>query len=276
MAVVSGDFLTEDVADGIPGGKGKGKKRLHEGDKGEPRPYLRVYETMPCTWLNAYGQAQFNQMKDKAVWENMGKKLKSGALWNSEYCAADKERHGTAFNRFLQTLLAWMMYQEEEKGKISNQALLAPNMHQLLYKEISVVKESVEYLLAPRKEKVKSGTSVLRAGVPTPCGGVSLSLKSPEELDRCCKIVYEQLLDMRKPSKIRLIMAWQSAGGLSFVSGAHYRGTMCFMQYGCEGGPVSLEHLQEAVKQRHATGTDGTEQDYAQVGQSQAEVDLAV
>ena len=138
------------------------------------------------------------------------------------------------------------------------------------------MKESVEYLLAPRKEKVKSGTSILRAAVPTPCGGVLLSTKSPPELDRHCKLVHEQLLDMRRPSKIRLIMAWQSAGGLAFVSGAHYRGTMCFMQYGCEGGPVSLQHLQEAVKQRHATGTDGTEQDYSQGGKSQAEVDLAV
>ena len=101
-------------------------------------------------------------------------------------------------------------------------------------------------------------------------------MKSPEELDRHCKIVYEQLLDMRKPSKIRLIMAWQSAGGLSFVSGAHYRGTMCFMQYGCEDGPISLEHLQEAVKQRHATGSDGTEHDYSAPGKSQVEVDMVV
>ena len=191
MSVVNGDFLTEEPADGFSGPKGKGKKRVHEGDKGEPRSFLRVYETMPCTWLNAYGQAQFNQMTDKAVWGNMGKKLKSGALWNSEYCADDKERHGTAFNRFLQTLLAWMKYQEEEKVKKSNEALLAPNMHQLLYKEISAVKESVEYLLAPRKEKVKSGTCILRAAVPTLCGGVSLSAKSPEELDRHWKLVHD-------------------------------------------------------------------------------------
>ena len=41
MSVVNGDFLIEDVADGIPGPKGKGKQRVHEGDKGGSRLYLR-------------------------------------------------------------------------------------------------------------------------------------------------------------------------------------------------------------------------------------------
>ena len=51
---------------------------------------------------------------------------------------------------------------------------------------------------------------------------------------------------------------------------------MCFMQFGCDGCPVSLLQLQEAVKQWHASGSDGTEEDYPQAGKSQDEVDIAV
>ena len=60
-----GDF--DDDVFGIGKGGGKGVKRLRADDRGEPRSYLRAYETMPVQWLNAYGQAQFNQLSDKAV-----------------------------------------------------------------------------------------------------------------------------------------------------------------------------------------------------------------
>ena len=106
--------------------------------------YRRVYETMPVQWLNAYGQAQSNQLSGKAVWAYMCKMLKSGAMWTSGYCAEEKERHGTAFNRFLQCLVAWVKYQEEPKVKSHNEALRAPLMCQQLYSEIAAAKTSVE------------------------------------------------------------------------------------------------------------------------------------
>ena len=240
---------------------GKGAKRLHADDRGESRSFLRVFETMPVQWLNAYGQALYTELSDKDVWDDMCKKLKSGAMWNSEYCAKEVERHGTAFNRFLQSLLEWMRYQEEPKNKLHNEAILQPGMCQKLYAEIALVKASVEYLLAPRKEKAKAGAARLRSSRTSRTELVPQSQKDPAELDRHCKIVYDELLSPEKPSKIRLIMHWQSGGGVSFVAGCHYRGTVCFMKYGLDGGAVSLEHLQKAVKVRHESGNDGTEDD---------------
>ena len=93
-----GDLRMEDISnDG--GGKGgpiggKGAKRIRVDDRGEQRSDLRVYETMPVQWLNAYGQALFDELSDKEVWADMCKPLKSGAKSNSEYCAEEKERHG--------------------------------------------------------------------------------------------------------------------------------------------------------------------------------------
>ena len=49
---------TEDFAGlgGGGGGKGKGKRTAEE--MGQERLYLKVFETLPCQFLNAYGEGR--------------------------------------------------------------------------------------------------------------------------------------------------------------------------------------------------------------------------
>ena len=64
----------------------------------ETREYLRVYETLPCQMLNAYGSAKHPRLSDGKVWSALGEKQESGALWTTEYASENAERRGVALS----------------------------------------------------------------------------------------------------------------------------------------------------------------------------------
>ena len=151
---------------------------------------------------------------------------------------------------------------------------MKPERFEKLYAEITELQPSLEYCLAPKKMKQKQGAHRLRAGADVEVSGAPASTRLPEELKRHAQIVYERLLDRTQPSTIRLMIMWQSAGGLSFVSHAHFRVSLCYRYCGHEGGEVALSQFQEAVISRHTAGTSGMEED-RESGRSQyAAVDL--
>ena len=246
------------------GGKGKGKRQgAFEGSEGRERKYLRAFETVPVQLLNAYGESRFNRMPDKAVWSDLKQPLKSGAPWMTEYCDPDVERQGVAVNRFLQPLVAWCKYQKLDSVRKQNAFIMNEARFQQLYDEIDAVLPSLQYCLAPKKEREKRGAQRLRAGADAELVGGPPPSYSEELLRKHAAIVYDHLLDQEKGSKIRLLVSWQSAGGLSFVAHAHFRATMCFRYLGRDGEAVSLSRFQEAVMARHTAGTDGMEEDTA-------------
>ena len=60
----------------------------------------------------------------------------------------------------------------------------------------------------------------------------------------------------QKSSRLRMMMGWQAAGGLPYVSGTHLLGIQCFVNYGnayhnTVDRTVSLEAFQKAVLKRH-------------------------
>ena len=54
---------------------GKKRQRMQE-TQGEQRVYLKVYETLPCQLLNAYGMAKYPKLSDGAAWAAMCEPLK--------------------------------------------------------------------------------------------------------------------------------------------------------------------------------------------------------
>ena len=86
--------------------------------------------------------------------------------------------------------------------------------------------------------------------------------RSPEDLDRHGKILYEWLEGPRI-SRVRMLLHWQSAGGLTHVAAVQHRAAACFRYYGNSkhsskpGSAVSMEEFQEAIKMRHSLGDAG-------------------
>ena len=69
-------------------------------------------------------------------------------------------------------------------------------------------------------------------------------------------------LDYGKVSRIRMLLSWQTAGGLPYVAGVYHRVMGVFLTQGstghCEGrNTVSLEEFQNAIIARHRIGDDG-------------------
>ena len=102
-------------------GKGKGKHMLD--GQGMQRPWLKVFETAPAQLLNAYGQAAYSRAGDQHVWSAMSQPLKTGALYMTEYASKDDERRGTAANRWLQVVLAFVVYQLREEVEKQNESI---------------------------------------------------------------------------------------------------------------------------------------------------------
>ena len=74
----AGDF------DEAPSTQGGPAKRQKFGPDGEPRPYLRIFETAPAQLLNAYGQGQFVVLPDDKVWHALCQPLATGAKYGTE------------------------------------------------------------------------------------------------------------------------------------------------------------------------------------------------
>ncbi len=76
-----------------------------ETKKGQKRPWLKVWETLPAQLLNAYGQSKWPRMSDESVWDHMIIPLKSGAMYGTELASSDVDCRGGGLNRWMQALL---------------------------------------------------------------------------------------------------------------------------------------------------------------------------
>ena len=92
-------------------GIGKGKKRHAQGTE---REYLKIYETLPCQMLDAYGAAPYPRLTDAQVWAATSEPMKTGAKYMTEYASQESERRGVAINRWLQPVLEYCRYQKSE------------------------------------------------------------------------------------------------------------------------------------------------------------------
>ena len=230
--------------------------------QGQKRDWLKVFETLPPQMLNAYGPAKFAKMSDANVWKALHQPLKSGAQYMSEMCSKNTDRRGVGLNRMLHAIILFCKHQRDPKVKGHNQTVLKESLCQEVYDEIDRVLPSMEYCLAPKKAYVKTGSAALRASgtmeAAPPTG------KSDTELDRHAAVLYDWL-DTQKVSRIRMLLHWQSSGGLSFVASVHHRASQCFKYHGganAEGqpnSPVSLSDFQAAIKARHRVGSSGIE-----------------
>ena len=240
------------------GAEGKGIKRPAP-DSGEQRPWLRVFETLPPQLLNAYGEAKFGKLSDAAVWVQLCKPLKSGAMYCTEFASKDVERRGIAINRWLQVLIAYCEYQKKENVKKQNEFIMEAVFKEF-YDEVDRILPRLTYCLAPKKVSEKSGAASLRSNATE---SSRASDKTEAELNRHAKVLWEWL-DVKVISRIRMMMAWQAASGVSFVAHVHHRAAQCFKYYGNSAGdgapgPVTLEEFQLGIKNRHEAGARGIE-----------------
>ena len=177
----------------------------------------------------------------------------------TEFCSPDAERRGIACNRWLQCLQAYLRYQNEDQIKRANKAIMDTTKYTELYEEIDKILPAITYCLAPKKVSDKKGAASLRCGVST---SEENEEKDPSMLDSHAKTLYDWL-EKRSQSRIRMLLHWQSAGGLSFVAGCHHRAATCFKYHGNmqhedqSGDAVSLEDFQAAIKARHKKGSSG-------------------
>ena len=219
--------------------------------QGNKRPWLKVFETMPPQMLNAYGPAKFAKMTDSDVWQHLSTPLKSGAQYMSELCSKEDERRGIGLNRWLHAAKVFCEYQNEPGTKKANEALLVATKCTQLYEEIARILPSLEYCLAPQKPKGKSGASSLRSsGTEKQVVGIK---KDDTELCRHAKVLYDWL-DTSAISRVRMLLQWQSAGGLAYVASVHHRGAQCFRYEGNSlhgARHVTLEEFQAGIKSRH-------------------------
>lgn len=231
-------------------------KKYRPGEKGETRPWIKVFETLPAQLLNVFGEAKYAKMSDEEVWKHFDTPLSSGAQYMTELCSKGDERRGIGLNRWLHAMVLYCEYQKDPETKKKNEALLKEDKAKELYAEIDRVLPSLKYCLAPKKETKKSGAATLRSS-----GAVSqeVCVRDPAEVDKHAKVVYEWL-DTKHVSRIRMLAHWQTAAVLSHVSATHHRAAQCFRYQGnaahCEGrsSEVCLEEFQRAIKNRLAAG----------------------
>ena len=85
--------------------------------------------------------------------------------------------------------------------------------------------------------------------------------KDDTELCKHAKLLYEWL-DTSRISRVRMLLQWQSAGGLAYVASVHHRGAQCFRYEGNSlhgSREVTLEEFQACIKNRHQAGSAGME-----------------
>ena len=258
MAVDFGDV-------NLPVSKGK---RPREEVEGTQREYLKIYETLPCQLLNAYGMAKFPRLSDETVWLGMCEPLKSGAKYMTEYASLDPSRRGVGINRWLQPMIEYCKYQQSDVVRKQNAYIMNEKVYKELYEEIDRILPAMEYCLAPKKAYEKTGGSMLRSASQA-SSSRSITSKSLEDLDSYALQLFEWL-DVTKPSRIRMMIQWQGAGGLPYVCSAHHRATQCFKYHGNtthnsekqSKGIVAHEWV-AAIKARHQAGSDGIEAEAA-------------
>jgi hypothetical protein len=179
-------------------------------------------------------------------------------MYMTELVSAGPERRGVGINRWLHAVKVFCEYQLEVGIRKSNEALLNPTKCSELYAEIEGILPSLEYCRAPQKQRAKEGASSLRSsGMETNAVGIK---KDETELDKHAKVLYEWL-DTSKVSRVRMLLHWQSAAGLSYVAAVHHRAAQCFRYEGNslhgKDPEVSLSEVQACIKSRHSVGSSG-------------------
>ena len=153
-------------------------------------------------------------------------------------------------------------YQKEGATKRQNSAVMKETLVTELYAEINRLQPSLEYCLAPKRQAEKKGSASLRASA----GKSNALAKDEKELLKHATILYEWL-SLSTVSRIRMLMSWQAAGGLSFVASVHHLCATCFKHEGNsmhdEGAArsVSLQEFQAAILSRHRLGSAGMNDD---------------
>jgi len=257
MVATAGDFDSVFAQLGSVAQTSDGVSLKRKSPEEGQRESLRVYETMPAQMLNAYGMAAFSKMNQEKIWEEFNKPLKTGAKYMTELCSAEEERRGVGINRFLQVLVEYVKYQKTEGMMKQNQFILKDEIYTQLYKEIDMIFEAAVYCLAGKKQFNKKGASGLRTAVSFD----QTAKKSTETLNKHAQILYKWMII--KQSRLRMLMGWQAAGGLPYVSGTHLLGVQCFLSCGNTyhdgqvDKTVSLEVFQNAVVKRHGMELEG-------------------
>ena len=84
--------------------------------------------------------------------------------------------------------------------------------------------------------------------------------KDDTELDGHGTILYEWL-DTSRLSRVRMLLHWQSAAGLSYVAAVHHRAAQCFRYEGNslhgKESAVTLSEFQASIQSRHIVGSSG-------------------
>ena len=193
----------------------------------------------------------------------MNEPQKTGAKYMAEYASADAERRGVAINRWLQPVLEFCEYQKTDSVTKQNRYIMQDKIQQELYEDIDAILPALEYCLAPKKVMEKKGASMLRS--PGNQSIAASGAKDTQELNKYAKDLYEWM-DVKKASRIRMMLQWQGAGGLPYVASVHHLAKQCFRYQGNakhEGGKqqkgITLEEWHEAVKERHRVGSSGME-----------------
>ena len=156
-------------------------------------------------------------------------------------------------------------HNQSEQISKANKLILSEKLYKELDDEMQSIGPSFKYCLAPKKDyKPKDGASSLRSGSISSVSQTT-EKKNNAELEKHAAAIYEWM-DVKKPSRIRMVMNWQAAGGLSFVAATHHRATQCFRYVGNikhddNKREISLEEFQNCIRARHAVGSTGMERD---------------
>ena len=155
-------------------------------------------------------------------------------------------------------LVDFCEYQKLPEVLKQNEAVIQRQKYVELNAEIDEMLPEFKGLLTPKKEAaIHEGASVLRTGIR---GASAAGAPDMQGLKANAEKMYRWL--QRERSRIRMLMTWQAAGGLSFVVSAHHRATQCFVSHGNEhhegmSTGVSLQEFQEAVVSRHSGAAAG-------------------
>jgi hypothetical protein len=95
---------TPEVEHGEASGKakGKGKKRSME-TTGEPRKYLKTWETAPAQWLNSAGMSRYGTMNNADLFKRAALPLQFTA-YGTELADPGEDRRGVGINRSMYAL----------------------------------------------------------------------------------------------------------------------------------------------------------------------------
>ena len=231
-------------------------------EKGKKRAYMVIYENLPNTMMNMQGVAKYVKLTDPELWTMLCKPQKTGAIWHSEFCDPSAERRGIGMNRFLLAMKLFMEYQQEPAKRQGNDFLMRAELVSELYAEIDRVLPSIVACLAPKKE-YRGNQQSLRAAAHTP----SQVLAPPdEELNRHATVIFHWLQIRNNVSRVRMMLHWQSAGGLTHIAAVHHRAAQVFKYCGNHRAPAeydantagtTLSEFQECIRARWSSGSSG-------------------